>query len=320
MKTITSLCTHSPHSPVPSRFDTMLAYDFELYNRPGLVWSEDRIRSMILSLRNFAICCLNPLPDYQCLTLSDPAALDDKLLVIARDPGTKEIVAFTSAVYYEVPDVGTVLHTGLTCVSPTTRRSGLTVYLFMHIFQYVVPRHPKGLWMTTLAEVPSSLVSVYQITTNVFPSPEITSPSPIHLRIASTLTSKYRHIIHAPPDAYLDTSKFLFRDSRPPNSALRTNPHDPALQHRNKLVNDFYLSLMNKDGGDDVLQVAFLDPTRACLVGMSRFSTLKSPNCLPGEISKFCKYSAFLMFLQLEIVLHKFGLERLCKYLRSYFL
>jgi len=229
---------------------------------------------MVVELRSLASKCFPSLPDYQCLSLSNPGCLDDKILVVARRWDTDEIVGFTSAVYYEVPDVGTVLHTGLTCVRPSVRRSGVTIFLFSHLFPHVLKFYPDGIWVTSLAEIPSSLVSLLQVTTNVFPSRQRSSPSPIHIHIAKTLTASYRHHINAPSEATLDVSTFIFRDSRPPGSPFRTNPFDPALQHRNKADNDFYRSMMKKEGGDDVLQVGFLDPVKVSKRMQARLASM----------------------------------------------
>lgn len=132
-------------------------YDYELLDRPGLTWSSEDKSQFITELRALAGLCLSPVPDYQCLSFSSPTALDDKLIVLARRRETGDLIAFSSAIYLEIQSIGTVLDTGLTCVHPNMRRSGLTIFLFANMFFHIASNFPKGIWMSTLAEVPSSL-------------------------------------------------------------------------------------------------------------------------------------------------------------------
>ncbi|KLO07321.1 hypothetical protein SCHPADRAFT_894760 [Schizopora paradoxa] len=252
----------------------MLPYKCDVFDLPGLSWTPSEVRDMVIELRSLASTCFPSLPDYQCLSLSNLRCLDDKVLVVARCWDTNEIVAFTSAVYYEVPDVGTVLHTGLTCVHPSVRRSGFTSFLFSHLIPHVLKSYPSGIWMSNLSEIPCTLVGILSITSHVFPSLLEPFPSPTHVLIAKTLTSSYRHHINAPPEATLDASTFVFKDSRPPGSPFRTNPFDPDLQHRKKVENEYYRSMLKKEGGDDVLQVAFLDPLKVAKSIQARRTTV----------------------------------------------
>ncbi|KLO07320.1 hypothetical protein SCHPADRAFT_654528 [Schizopora paradoxa] len=254
----------------------MLSYKCDLFDRPGLSWSPAEIRSMVVSLRSLASTCFSPLPDYQCLSLSNPHCLDDKVVVVARRLDTNEIVAFTSSLYYDVPGIGKVFHTGLTCIHPSARRSGFLAILFSHIVPHVLKSYPKGIWMSNVSEVPCVLVSASEAASCVFPSLQESFPSATHLLIAEKLATSYRHLINMPPEATFDMSKFVFRVVRPPGSPFRTNPFDPDVQHRKKLENDYYRSMLNKEGGDDVLQVAFLDPHKMMKVIDERTSLIRS--------------------------------------------
>jgi len=118
--------------------------------------------------------------------------------------------------------------------------------------------------MSSIAEIPPTLAVLLQVATNVFPSRQQSFASPTHLRIATTLTTSLRHLVDIPAEATLDTATFILRDSSPSGSPFRTNPFDPALQHRNKAdnINDFYRSTLKEEGGDDIQQVGFVDPVK----------------------------------------------------------
>ena len=53
----------------------------------------------------------------------------------------------------------------------------------------------RGLWVTTLAEVTSSLGAIAHYARDVYPSPAIDRPSAAHLRIAETVSAKYRGVM-----------------------------------------------------------------------------------------------------------------------------
>ncbi len=249
-------------------------YSCEIFERPGLEWSSEKKHAFIPELRSLAKQCLDPVPEYQCLSLSAAGALDDKLIAVARRDDTGEVVGFSSAVFLEVPKIGTILHTGLTCVHPSERRSGLTVVLFGHLFGHLMYEFPEGIWLTTIAAIPSSLVSIYQLALNVFPSPKLSEPSPTHLNIAEAISSSHRPTMLISPEAVLDTSSFILKKCNPPGSPFRKNVGDPSLQHRNEGINDFYRNLLKGGDGDVVLQVAFFDSSNAAEIFTARFSEI----------------------------------------------
>lgn len=244
----------------------MPAYSFQVLDRPGLKLSTAARSGLVQELRALAITCLQPLPSYQCFSTA-PDALDDKLIVIMRDKPTKRIIAFVSAVYLSVrllpasAEESTVLHTGLTCVAPVLRRQGLVAPLFLHLFAYLRtrPAFAKGLWMTSLAEVPSTLGNIAQYAANVCPSPGRTAPSDVHLRIAGAVDAGYRAAMLVAPTARFDEETFVFRGSNPPGSCFRKDTDDPRYHHRDVTVNEFYRRLLGRNEGNEVLQVGFLD-------------------------------------------------------------
>lgn len=244
----------------------MPTYSFQVLDRPALVLSTAARSGLVHELRALAATCLQPLPDYQCLSTA-PDALDDKLIVIMRDKPTKRIIAFVSAVYLKVrllstsTEESTVLHTGLTCVAPALRRQGLVMPLFLHLFAYLRarPTFAKGLWLTSLAEVPSTLGNIGEYITDVFPSPGRTAPSDVHLRIARVVDTRYRATMLVAPTARFDEETFVFRGSNPPGSCFRKDTDDPRYHHRDASINEFYRKLLGRNEGNEVLQVGFLD-------------------------------------------------------------
>jgi hypothetical protein len=236
---------------------------FELHDRPGLRWTPSEKSALSKELRTFASTCLAPLPDYNCLSSDPSTAFDDKLLVIARSSKTGQIIAFSSAIYLtRIPYLPFVLHTGLTCIAPSHRRVGLTVFLFYHVFTHMIERHPQGFWLCSLAEVPSSLGSISTYATNVYPSPSVPKPSVTHLRIAEAMDEKYRGTMLINPRAVFDKETFVFRGSNEVGSAFRKDVDDPRYAYRDREVNRYYRKLFRKNEGDEVLQVGFVDPGR----------------------------------------------------------
>ncbi|GJE92010.1 hypothetical protein PsYK624_081630 [Phanerochaete sordida] len=221
--------------------------------------------SLVKELRELAATSLQPLPDYQCLS-GMPDALNDKLIVTMRDDATGRVAAFVSAVYMQIAlragdPPRTVLHMGLTCIAPALRRQGLMVPLFMHLYIYLhdLPECHDGLWITSLAEVPSTLGKIAEGMVDVYPSPSFPEPSDVHLRIARAVDERYRSAMGISPDAQFDAENFVFRGSNPPGSCFRKDSEDPQFYHRDAEINEFYRRLLGRDEGNEVLQVGFLD-------------------------------------------------------------
>ncbi|KAF7377590.1 Membrane protein [Mycena sanguinolenta] len=219
---------------VLARIDRLLhiVMFFRFYHHPGRHLPLSKQVELRKELLAIAQTSFNPIPDYQCLS-SRPDALDDKLIVVAytgTDPAegdgeeNKEPdrspcpVAFTSAMYLDVADLEhAVLHTGLTIAAPSVQRTGILVQLFAQLFLHVMPLHPDGVWVTTLAAVLSSLVQSATMLCNTYPCPpnyqSNQQPRREHLAIARAVDERYRAQLLISPDAEWDAESFVFRGS-----------------------------------------------------------------------------------------------------------
>ncbi|KAJ7621258.1 hypothetical protein FB45DRAFT_928806 [Roridomyces roridus] len=249
---------------------------FRFYNRPGLTLSSSEQELLRRDLLSVARAGLNPVPDYQCLS-SRPDALDDKLILLAYSgdeddepsPHGSQPVAFTSAVYLTVPDLPdgrAVLHTGLTVSSPSLQRTGIMAQLFAQLFANVIPLHPNGLWVTTLAAVLSSLVQSEKVFGKTYPrvprgKKSLRKALPEHLTIARTISLRHREALLISPMATFDESTFVFRGSLDFTAAapFRKDVDDVRFWHRDEEATDFFRGLMRKGKGDEVLLVGFVD-------------------------------------------------------------
>ena len=61
------------------------------------------------------------------------------------------------------------------------------------------------------------------------------------------------------PDAAFDRDAFVFRGSNPLGSCFRKSPGDVRCRHRDGGVNTFYRQLLGDNGGNAVLQVAYVE-------------------------------------------------------------
>ncbi|KAH8100977.1 hypothetical protein BXZ70DRAFT_142295 [Cristinia sonorae] len=262
-------------------------FTFQLHGDLHL-WSPQRKANLIDELRACAALCLDPLPEYQCLSRS-PTSLDDKIITIARyDAPTGPIAAFTSAVRFSIPSPVTseppleILHTGLTCIAPEARSSGLSVVLHAHTFRYMVDQHPSGFWFTSIAEVPSSLVNLARYGIQVYPAPfEPSPPSNLHLHIARFLSNsrELRDAMMISPEAVFDEDHFVFKGSNAPGSCFRKDSDDARWHHRDRAYTDFYRRLLGHNEGNEVLQVGRMTAERvAVTIGQeNRLRSVKAP-------------------------------------------
>ncbi|KAJ7100684.1 hypothetical protein B0H15DRAFT_458631 [Mycena belliarum] len=255
---------------------------FRFYEHPGLHLPPDKQAELRTELLQIARGSLDPVPNYQCLSTS-PDALDDKLIVVAytgTDPDDSDeaesethhprAVAFISALYLDVPGLAhAVLHTGLTVAAPSVQRSGIVITLCTQLFQHVMPRHPRGIWVTTLAAVLSSLVTTEQFLYNTYPcspSRDRASPAPLqeHLAIARTIDARYRAQLLIAPAATFDEAAFVFRGSLAwaPAACFRKDGDDPRFWHRKRGENEYFRALMRPGMGDEALLVGFIDVER----------------------------------------------------------
>ncbi|KAJ6598418.1 hypothetical protein DFH09DRAFT_1131730 [Mycena vulgaris] len=254
---------------------------FHFYDQPGLHLPPHEQANLRKELLEIAHASLDPVPDYQCLS-SDPDALEDKLIIVAytgteEDAESKQVtdlpraVAFTSAVYLDVPNIEhAVMHTGLTVAVPSLQRTGILMQLFVQLFQNVMPLHPRGMWVTTLAAVLSSLVQSEKVLYNTHPCPpyrlqtQLPEPLQQHLDIARTIDVKYRHKLLISPEAVFDEAMFVFRGSLDWDQAacFKKDVDDVRFWHRDGGSNEYFRGLMRPGKGDEVLLVGFIDADR----------------------------------------------------------
>jgi hypothetical protein len=259
---------------------------FTIHDRPGSAYAPSKTAELVDELRNFASISLSPLPNYQIFSNAD-----DKIVITAHTKKINgdgsigwELIAFTSAVIIVVPELPEaekdVIHTGLTVIAPEYRRKGMLVQLFTRLIVHAYSSRPcnSRLWVTSLAEVPNSLVHISKFFSDVYPSPYKASPEEMHLLIARVIDREHRDKMLISPAAVFDEQSFVFKGSLGGNDgqggAFIKNVDDPQFWHRDKVANDFYRRLL-KDEGDEVLQVAHIDRARIAAdlkaLGMENF-------------------------------------------------
>jgi phage tail protein X len=260
-------------------------YTFEVFDCPGRQWTQAAITEFQEELRGLGAQCLSLLPEYQVFERSE-GALDDKLIACARKDG--KVVGFVSAVWLSITGLADpVLHTGLTIVHPDHQQTGLVINLLAALSPYTLGKYPKGLWVTTLAEVISSLVRVTLFATQTFPSPQWIrenpsgKPSPTHLLIALEISLKHRDKMLISPDAVFEECTFVFRGSNASaqGSVFNKDIEDQRYWHRDEKRSRYYKSLMRRNAGDEVLQISFVEPAHLMqALRSSRPAARKSAN------------------------------------------
>ena len=237
------------HEPRPFAID--------LYQRPGLTLDDHDLAALSREIREVAAACFHTIPSYQAME-GTRKALSDKLLTVAKD-GWGRPMGFCSMVFLEVPQVGTVLHLGLTCVHPDARGRRLTHQLVKKaLTRYLFRQNPFGrVWISNCATVLSSLGNVALNFEQVFPSPLMDGPpSPLHLKIARAIDSRFRDRMYIPDHAVLDEQRFIFRGSVK-DTVFHKERNDLAFHHRKNGLNRFYANMMNFEQGDEVLQIGY---------------------------------------------------------------
>ncbi|PQE16163.1 membrane protein [Rutstroemia sp. NJR-2017a BVV2] len=245
----------------------LLDYDTDVFLRPGLTLpnSEQRI-SLQADLCALGRVCLDPLPRYQVFDLTSPTALDDKIIVTIRQ-GHK-LIGFVSGVFIVIDGLETpVLHTGITVIHPKHRKTSMKRLLFSNLFMTALSEYPQGIWVTSLAEVITSLVQFANYITEAFPAPQwiretdTSCPSSVHEMIAGQISSKHRSKMCISPTATFDEKTFVFSGSNDwtEGKAFLKDVDDPEMLHRDAEASQFFRQLLRKGSGDEVLQVGFLN-------------------------------------------------------------
>ncbi|KAH8660520.1 hypothetical protein BX600DRAFT_438734 [Xylariales sp. PMI_506] len=240
-------------------------WEVEVIDRPGINLSVVERDALQSELRELGSICLNPLPNYQVFERESGNALDDKIVVVAR--AEEGLVAFVSTIVLTIEGLEKpVIHTGLTVIHPSYRKSGVMQDMFANLFFYLLASNPEGVWCTTLAEVISSLAQMALYTTKAFPSPQWLErhpsgkPSPTHLRIARAVSREHRNKLMISPQAAFDETTFVFRSSNDSagGKAFWKDVDDPIFWHRDRELSAFFRKLFRRHKGDEVLQVSYL--------------------------------------------------------------
>lgn len=241
-------------------------YDLEVLDRPGLTQSAAEISLLRSQLCQLGHLCFNPLPNYQVFEQATSTSFDDKIIVLAKQDD--QVIAFLSTVVLPISGLkDPVVHTGLTVIHPSHRKSGVIHSLFAAFFLHLFSIYPGGVWLTTLSGIVTSLGHIATYTSNVFPSPQwneehpTARPSDTHLHIARQINTKHRQRMLIAPETYFDESAFVFRAPR--HRLTGSSSVDTAnvlkQDHRNLALTRFYRDLL-RDPGDEVLQVSYFDP------------------------------------------------------------
>ncbi|KAI0151782.1 hypothetical protein GGR57DRAFT_470408 [Xylariaceae sp. FL1272] len=242
----------------------MAPYTFKVLDSPATTMSPSSLAALHDSLRAVGSECLTPLPTYQVFMADISDAFKNKTIVLAHHNNT--LIGFVSVVKLNMEGIVShpVIHSGLTCILPSHRRSkGVLQGLFGNLFLHILMQHPEGAWTTTTADVISSLVQMSRYTTNSYPSPSrppSLGPGAEHLAIAKEFSRKYRDVVNMSPDAEFDERNFVFMGSNNHEGAkaFLKDVDDRSHWHWDRNASEFYRALL-KGKGDEVLLVGFLD-------------------------------------------------------------
>lgn len=232
-------------------------FQIDVYQKPGQYLDDEAFSTLSRDIRDIAASCFHTMPDYQAM-IGTREALSDKLISIARDH-TGTACGFCSMVFLNVPDVGRVLHLGLTCVRPEARGRRLTHALVKKALTgYLLKQNPFGkVWVSNCAAVLSSLGNVAMHFEKVFPSPFYPeNPGPTHVNIARAIDRHFRDKMYVLDEAILDEERFIFKGSVK-NTVFHKEKDDSAFYHRKNGLNRFYANIMNFENGDEVLQIGY---------------------------------------------------------------
>lgn len=264
-------------------------FKIKFFYRPGKKLPDREKIKLSKELKEIAGTCFENLPDYQCLQ-EDSDALNDKIITIAYDCNHQPI-GFSSAVLFNIKDVGEVLHLGLMCIKPSMRQYGLSHKLSSKlVIHYLLKRHTfQKIWITNIACVLSSLGNVALHFDNVYPSPFNTqSPFREHFLIAKAVDKIFRRNVYINHDAQLDPWSFVFKGSVK-GTVFQKRAQDKQYYHRISSINTYYKELMDFTQGDEILQigtVSLLTPLRYSFKQrkIRRLKSLNQNNLVPATM------------------------------------
>lgn len=267
-------------------------YEIEILDRPGLTLSPEESAALQARLRRFGSLTFDPLPEYQLFETSTNAALDDKIIALARKGG--DLVGFLSAVVLPISGIeAPVVHTGLTVIHPDHRKTELKINLFGAVFFHLLALYPGGVWLSTLSRILTSLGQVATYTIDVFPSPAWNRkhpsgrPTETHLHVAREISARHRDKMLVPHGAHFDEAAFVFRAPAYRFSGPGTvdGVNDPSYRHRDAELADFYAGLL-QGPGDEVLQISYLDPVYTAHLKRERDRLTKARTGFPVSRQK----------------------------------
>ena len=226
----------------------------EVYDRPGRYLCQVELNKLHQEILSVAGECLEDIPFYQCLT-GERKEYERLIIAVARGRDGK-MLGFCSSYLLDGADLGTILHLGLTCVRPLARRMGFTHKLTSKVVMTYLLRYSlfRPSWISNVACVLSSLGNVALHFENVFPSPFQSSPSPEQVKVAKLINDKFRWELYVNKDAEFEEETFVFKGSVT-GTVFEKSESDLKYHHRNPELTSFYLSLINFETGDEVLQI-----------------------------------------------------------------
>jgi GNAT superfamily N-acetyltransferase len=245
--------------------------DITVCVRPGRRLDPAAGAALVEELRAVADVCFDgQAPRYQVLR-GAPADLDRAVLALARER-TGRLVGFSACLLLPVDGVGEVFHLGLTCVRPDARSGGLTHRLLSAAAtRYLVWHRPlRGVWVSNVACVLSSLGNVALHFEDVYPSPfHAGPPSAAQRAIARAIAAHHRDAVAIDPAAVLDEDAFVLRGSVP-GTCFEKRATDARYHHRDLGLTRWYAERMDFVAGDEVVQVGRMSIPGALRYGLAR--------------------------------------------------
>jgi hypothetical protein len=155
----------------------------------------------------------------------------------------------------------TVVHLGLVIVDPTYRAKGLSWVLYgLTTFLLFLKNRFRPLFVSNVTQVPSVIGNVSESFGNVFPSPLSKQRRTFeHLVLAREIMSKHRLVFGVGTDANFDEDRFVITNSYTGGSDNLKKTFEQTAKHRNTIYNDFCLSNLDYNRGDDFLQIGQMD-------------------------------------------------------------
>jgi hypothetical protein len=229
-------------------------FSIDIIFRPGLNYSERELAELHSEILEVGQSCLDEIPDYQCL--SGRREEYSRLIISVARGDDGKMLGFCSSYVLDAGKLGTILHLGLTCVTPAARRLGLTHRLTSKVVVNYLINYSlfKSTWISNVACVLSSLGNVALHFDDVYPSPFMEEPSDEHRQVAELINHKYRSELYVRKEATFDAENFVFERSVS-GTMFEKSAGDRKFYHRDQDLTHFYMDLIDFENGDEVLQI-----------------------------------------------------------------